>query len=228
MKYVMAVVAGLGLVAASTLAQEEKKETPKAAPASELKDIQQKASYAIGQNIGESLKRNPVKLDADLLVKGIQEGLAGKGQFTEAQLRDVLKAFEEDLLAQKFKAETDYLAENKTKPGVKTTASGLQYKVLKEGTGRTPTATDTVSVHYKGTLIDGTEFDSSYRRGEPTEFPVNRVIPGWTEGLQLMKEGAKYQFVIPSKLAYGERPQPGSKIGPNATLIFEVELLKVK
>ena len=121
-----------------------------------------------------------------------------------------------------------FLKENAKKEGVKTTASGLQYKVLKEGEGKSPKATDTVKVHYKGTLIDGKEFDSSYKRGEPIEFPLNRVIPGWTEGVQLMKEGAKYQFTIPSKIGYGERGTPGGPIPPNATLIFEVELIQVK
>jgi FKBP-type peptidyl-prolyl cis-trans isomerase FkpA len=121
-----------------------------------------------------------------------------------------------------------FLKENSTKEGVKTTASGLQYKVLKEGTGKSPKATDTVEVHYKGTLLDGTEFDSSIKRGQPATFPLNRVIPGWTEGVQLMKEGAKYQFTIPSKLAYGERGTPGGPIPPNSTLIFEVELLSIK
>ena len=121
-----------------------------------------------------------------------------------------------------------YLAENSKQPDVKTTSSGLQYKVMQDGTGKSPKATDTVLVHYRGTLIDGTEFDSSYRRKEPIEFPLNGVIAGWTEGVQLMKEGAKYQFVIPSNLAYGQRGTPGGPIGPDATLIFEVELLKVR
>ncbi len=121
-----------------------------------------------------------------------------------------------------------YLAENAKKPGVKTTANGLQYTVLKEGTGKSPKATDTVLVHYRGTLLNGTEFDSSYKRNQPIEFPLNGVIPGWTEGVQLMKEGAKYQFVIPSNLAYGRRGTPGGPIGPDETLIFEVELLKVR
>ncbi|MFZ4683682.1 MAG: FKBP-type peptidyl-prolyl cis-trans isomerase [Terrimicrobiaceae bacterium] len=120
-----------------------------------------------------------------------------------------------------------FLKQNATKEGVETTASGLQYKVLTEGTGKIPKATDTVTVNYRGTLIDGTEFDSSYKRGEPISFPLNGVIPGWTEGVQLMKEGAKYQFTIPSKLAYGSRGA-GGVIGPDETLIFEVELLKVK
>ena len=131
-------------------------------------------------------------------------------------------------------AETDlekgeaFLKENAKKEGVKTTASGLQYKVIKEGEGKSPKATDTVKVNYEGKLIDGKIFDSSYKRGEPIEFPLNGVIPGWTEGVQLMKEGATYEFVIPSKLAYGERGAPGGTIPPNATLIFKVELIQVK
>jgi len=120
-----------------------------------------------------------------------------------------------------------FLAENAKKDGVKTTASGLQYEVLKPGTGKSPKATDTVQVNYRGTTIDGKEFDSSYKRGEPIEFPLNRVIPGWTEGVQLMKEGATYRFFIPSNLAYGPAGA-GSAIGPNETLIFDVELLKVR
>ncbi|MEI6534163.1 MAG: FKBP-type peptidyl-prolyl cis-trans isomerase [Verrucomicrobiaceae bacterium] len=120
-----------------------------------------------------------------------------------------------------------FLKENATKEGVKSTASGLQYLVLTEGKGKSPKATDTVLVHYRGTLLTGTEFDSSYKRNEPIEFPLNRVIAGWTEGVQLMKEGAKFRFFIPSNLAYGTRGA-GRDIGPNETLIFEVELLKVK
>ena len=120
-----------------------------------------------------------------------------------------------------------FLKENATKPGVNTTPSGLQYKVLKEGTGKSPKATDVVVVNYRGTLINGKEFDSSYKSGKPIEFPLNRVIPGWTEGVQLMKEGAKYEFFIPPNLAYGSRGA-GGVIGPDETLIFEVELLKVR
>ena len=124
-------------------------------------------------------------------------------------------------------AGAEFLKDNAKKEGVKTTASGLQYKVIKEGEGKSPKATDTVRVHYRGTLLNGTEFDSSIKRGEPAEFPLNGVIKGWTEGVQLMKEGAKYQFFIPANLAYGERGTPGGPIGPNETLIFEIELLKV-
>ena len=121
-----------------------------------------------------------------------------------------------------------FLKENGAKEGVKTTASGLQYKIEKEGEGKSPKASDTVLVHYKGTLLDGTEFDSSYKRNAPIEFPLNGVIPGWTEGLQLLKEGGKATLYIPSKLAYGSGGTPGGPIGPNETLIFVVELLKVK
>jgi FKBP-type peptidyl-prolyl cis-trans isomerase len=121
-----------------------------------------------------------------------------------------------------------FLAANGKKAGVKTLPSGLQYTILKEGSGKQPAATDTVTVHYKGTLINGTEFDSSYKGGRPLSFPLNQVIKGWTEGVQLMKEGAKYEFMIPSKLAYGARGAPGGSIPPNSTLIFEIELISVK
>lgn len=121
-----------------------------------------------------------------------------------------------------------FLVENASKDGVQTTPTGLQYKVITEGTGKSPQASDLVKVHYRGTLLDGTEFDSSYKRNAPAEFPLNGVIPGWTEGVQLMKEGGKSLFYIPSRLAYGERGTPGGPIGPNATLIFEIELLEVK
>lgn len=121
-----------------------------------------------------------------------------------------------------------FLEENAKKDGVKTTASGLQYKVITEGTGKTPTRTDTVEVHYRGTLVDGKEFDSSYKRGQPAAFPVGAVIAGWTEALQLMKEGSKWMVYIPSKLGYGSRGTPGGPIGPDEALVFEVELLKIK
>jgi len=169
-----------------------------------------------------------------VLGAGVKEALAGKPRLTPDQVKDIMAQFEKDTeqkqkgAGEKNKSEgAKFLEENKKKPGVKTTASGLQYKVEKEGTGAQPKATDMVTVNYRGTLIDGTEFDSSYKRGQPATFPVNGVIKGWTEALQLMKQGSKYQLFIPSNLAYGERAM-GPDIGPNSTLIFEVELQDVK
>jgi FKBP-type peptidyl-prolyl cis-trans isomerase len=220
----MAAIAGMGVLAASALAQ-----APKGAPnaGADQQTLTQKASYAFGQNIGDGMRKQSIEIDPEAFARGLKEGLAGKGQLSEEQMRSVLDAFQEEINGRKFKAETDFLVANKSKPGVKTTASGLQYKVLKDGDGPSPKADDTVSVNYRGTLINGIEFDSSYKRGEPAEFPVNRVIPGWTEALQMMKVGSKWELYIPGKLAYRDQPPPGSKIGPNATLVFEVELLKI-
>jgi FKBP-type peptidyl-prolyl cis-trans isomerase FklB len=204
----------------------------------ELKDQKDKVSYSIGLDIGTTLKRQLIDVNAELLSKGIQDGLSGnKALLTDEQVKETMAAFQKDMMAKQAAAKKvageknaaegkKFLAENKTKEGVKTTASGVQYKVLKEGTGPIPKATDTVKVNYRGTTIDGTEFDSSYKRGQPASFPVNRVIKGWTEALQLMKVGSKYQLVIPADLAYGERGA-GSDIGPNATLLFDVELLEI-
>jgi FKBP-type peptidyl-prolyl cis-trans isomerase FklB len=198
------------------------------------KNQKDNASYAIGLNIGSNFHKQKIELTTDAFVAGLKDGLADKRQMTEAQVRDTMQQFEKDMEAQrKAQAEKNlkdgekFLEENKKKEGVKTTASGLQYKVLKEGTGPQPKDTDTVTVNYKGTLINGTEFDSSYKRNEPSSFPLNAVIRGWTEGLQLMKVGSKYQFFIPPALAYGERG-PSGEIGPNSTLIFEVELMDTK
>ena len=200
----------------------------------QLKDQKDKVSYSIGMQIGFNLKRQKVDINSDVLAAGIKDSLADKPQLTPDQVKDVMAQFEKDMeqkqkqLGEKNKTEgAKFLEENKSKPGVKTTASGLQYKVEKEGTGAPPKATDMVTVNYRGTLIDGTEFDSSYKRGQPATFPVNGVIKGWTEALQLMKKGAKYQLFIPSNLAYGERAM-GPDIGSNSTLIFEVELMDVK
>jgi len=187
----------------------------------QLKDQKDKVSYSVGMNIGANLSRQKVDINPDVLAAGIKDAIAGKTQLTQDQVKDVTAGEKNKTDGVKF------LEENKKKEGVKTTASGLEYKVLKEGTGPQPKATDMVTVNYRGTLIDGTEFDSSYKRGQPATFPLNGVIKGWTEGLQLMKQGSKYQFVVPSNLAYGER-SVGPDIAPNATLIFEVELLDVK
>ena len=205
----------------------------------QLKDQKDKASYSIGYDIGDTFKKQKIELNVDALVAGLKESLAGKDAAMSKEEREkTLQAFQKEMMekqiaaskeaAEKNKAEGEkFLEENKKKDGVKTTASGLQYKVIKEGSGASPKETDTVVTNYRGTLIDGTEFDSSYKRNEPASFPVNRVIKGWTEALQLMKPGAKYQLFIPSSLAYGERGA-GQTIGPNATLIFDVELLSIK
>ena len=199
-----------------------------------FKDTKDKVSYSIGLNIGFNLGKQKVPVNPDVLSAGIKDALAGKPQMTDTEVKETMTAFEKDMMEkQKVAGEknaadgTKFLEDNKKKEGVKTTASGLQYKMLKEGSGPQPKATDTVTVNYRGTLTDGTEFDSSYKRNEPATFPLNGVIKGWTEGLQLMKKGSKYQFVIPSALAYGER-SPGAGIPPNSVLVFEVELVDVK
>jgi FKBP-type peptidyl-prolyl cis-trans isomerase FklB len=200
----------------------------------QLKDQKDKVSYSIGMQIGFNLGRQKVDINPDILAAGIKDALANKPQLTPDQVKDVMAQFEKDMeqkqkeLGEKNKTEgAKFLEENKKKPDVKTTASGLQYKLIKEGTGAQPKATDMVTVNYRGTLLDGTEFDSSYKRGQPATFPVNGVIKGWTEALQLMKQGSKYQLFIPANLAYGERAM-GPDIGPNSTLIFEVELQDIK
>jgi FKBP-type peptidyl-prolyl cis-trans isomerase FklB len=206
-----------------------------AAPTSvQLKDQKEKVSYSIGMQIGFNLARAKVEINPDIFFAGVKDSIAGNPRLTPDQVKDVMAQFEKDMeqkqkeLAEKNKTEgAKFLEDNKKKPGVQTTASGLQYKVEKEGTGATPKATDLVTVNYRGTLIDGTEFDSSIKRGQPATFPVNGVIKGWMEALQLMKQGAKYQLFIPATLAYGERAM-GPDIGPNSTLIFEVELQEVK
>jgi FKBP-type peptidyl-prolyl cis-trans isomerase FklB len=217
------------LVASIGLAQEKP----------QLKDQKEKASYSIGLELGTSLKKGKMDVNPDVLLKGLKDGLSGaKALLTEEQVKETMTALQKEMMdkqaaAQKEAGEKNaaegekFLAENKKKDGVKTTTSGLQYKVLKEGTGAPPKETDTVVTNYKGTLLDGTEFDSSYKRNEPATFPVNRVIKGWTEALLLMKPGSKYQLFIPSALGYGERAV-GKDIGPNSTLIFEVELLSIK
>lgn len=204
-----------------------------------LKTDKDKVSYSLGLSLGTSMKEQSVDVDPDLLLRGIKDGMTGtKPLLTDDEVKAVIMNFQKEmaekqkaaqaLAKEKNKTEGEaFLAANKTKEGVKTTASGLQYKVLTAGTGPKPKESDTVTVQYKGMLIDGTEFDSSYKRGEPATFPLHGVIPGWTEGVQLMNVGSKFQLVIPASLAYGERGA-GEMIGPNATLVFEVELLSIK
>jgi len=193
-----------------------------------LKNQKEKVSYIIGMDIGGNLKKQSVDVDPNSLAKGIQDALSGtKPLLSNEEIQETMVAFQKEMAEKQKQRGEAFLSENKKKEGVKTLPSGLQYKVVKAGTGKKPKANDTVTVNYRGTLIDGTEFDSSYRRGQPATFPVSGVIPGWTEAMQLMAEGAKWQLFIPPHLAYGERGM-GGLIGPNTTLIFEVELISVQ
>jgi FKBP-type peptidyl-prolyl cis-trans isomerase FklB len=209
-----------------------------AAPAAPLQTSKQKASYAIGQNIGKGLKKDEVDVDGASLARGIRDALAGnKSLLTEEEAKAALMALATEVRAkQQIKLEQmsaankkegeAFLAANKTKEGVVALPSGLQYKVEKEGTGPKPTAADSVTCNYRGTLIDGKEFDSSYKRGQPLTIPVSGVIKGWTEAMQLMPVGSKWQIFIPPDLGYGNQAM-GQDIQPGSTLIFEVELLSI-
>lgn len=193
-----------------------------------------KMSYMIGQQIGGQFKQGKLDIDPDTLAASISDVLAGKeSRLSKEEMEAVVKKVQAGQQAEaeaaakaNLESGTKFLEANKAKPGVITTASGLQYQVITEGKGASPKATDTVKVHYLGTLIDGTKFDSSYDRGQPVEFPLNQVIPGWTEALQLMKVGGKNKLFIPANIAYGPQGRPG--IPGNSTLIFEVELLGIE
>lgn len=194
-------------------------------------DEKDKASYSIGMQIGQSLKRQGMDINLDQLSAGLKAVLAGeKTALTEEEARQAYTSYAQQMQTkrmEKGKKEGDaFLAENKKKEGVQTTPSGLQYKVITKGTGPKPTTNDTVKTHYRGTLIDGTEFDSSYKKGEPITFPVTGVIKGWTEALLMMPVGSKWQLFIPSDLAYGPGGRPG--IPPNSTLLFDIELLGIE
>jgi FKBP-type peptidyl-prolyl cis-trans isomerase FklB len=203
-----------------------------------LKNQKEKASYSLGYKIGQDFKQQGIEIAPDALVRGMKDALAdGKTALTEDQMGEALMGLQKEVMAKQqeqykelaeknLQEGKNFLLENRKKEGVKTTSSGLQYKVLEKGTGKKPGLEDTVTVHYRGRLIDGKEFDSSYKRKEPATFPVKGVIAGWTEALQLMKEGAKWQLFIPANLAYGEKGVPG--IAPNSVLIFDVELLSIK
>lgn len=199
---------------------------------------EQKASYALGQQLGNDLKTGGVEVDIDMLASGIKDAFSGTSKLDDSEIASAMeslqrKMMEKQMAQQQQAAEENlregqaFLERNAEKEGVNTTESGLQYEIIEKGDGKTPEPESTVTVHYRGTLIDGTEFDSSYQRGEPATFPVNGVIAGWTEALQLMQEGAKYKLYIPADLAYGEQGA-GQAIGPNETLIFDVELLSVE
>ncbi|HPC72571.1 MAG TPA: FKBP-type peptidyl-prolyl cis-trans isomerase [Treponema sp.] len=189
-------------------------------------------SYAVGMALGKSVKDTGIELDYNAFLQGFKDNMESKKlKLTDEQassyIQEAITKAQEKKAADNKAKETKFLEDNGKKPGVKTTASGLQYEVISEGTGLKPQATDTVKVHYTGTLMDGTKFDSSIDRGEPAEFPLDQVIPGWTEGIQLMSVGSKYKLYIPSSLAYGESGA-GGVIPPNSPLIFEVELLGIE
>lgn len=197
-----------------------------------LDNDQKKASYAIGQQIGTNLKQQNIEFDADVLAMSLKDAAKGENKLTKEEIQQALMKLQESAMKkQQDQAEAnkktgaDFLEKNKSAEGVKTTASGLQYIVLKEGTGATPTKEDVVKCHYTGTLINGEKFDSSVDRGQPAEFPVSGVIPGWTEALQMMKVGGKMKLFIPAELAYGPSGRPG--IPANSVLIFEVELMDI-
>jgi FKBP-type peptidyl-prolyl cis-trans isomerase FklB len=202
----------------------------------ELRDQKDKESYSLGYQFGQNLKSQGVDLNLDVYTSGMRDAFGGKDpQMTLGEIRSTIASLQQRLMAAQQKEQAAknlveskaFLAENGKKEGIKTLPSGLQYKVLTAGSGKTPKAEDNVTVNYKGTLINGTEFDSSYKRGQPASFQVKGVIKGWTEALQLMKEGSKWQLFIPPELGYGERGA-GPLIPPNSTLIFEVELIAVK
>jgi FKBP-type peptidyl-prolyl cis-trans isomerase FklB len=220
----------------------EKKEITKA----DLKTEDDKISYSIGFSLGSNLKKEEFDMNLDVFQRGIRDAIVGGEQIlNEEEIKETMMGFHQKMKAKEesenlkkmeerkkqgaanMEKGKKFLEENKTKEGIVALESGLQYKILEKGTGASPKATDVVKCHYKGTTIEGKEFDSSYKRGQPATFPLNRVIKGWTEGLQLMKEGGKWQFFIPSELAYGERGA-GQDIGPNEVLIFEVELLEIQ
>jgi FKBP-type peptidyl-prolyl cis-trans isomerase len=225
--------------AKSPAAQLPEAPAAKAQTPSAFATEKERVSYAIGMNVGSGLHKQEIDVDPNLLLQGLKDALSGgKTLMTEdelratfTQLQATLRAKQEErmkVLGETNKKEGDaFLAANKSKQGVVALPSGLQYKILQQGTGPKPTAADTVVCNYKGTLINGAEFDSSYKRGEPATFPVGKVIKGWTEALQLMPTGSKWQLFLPSDMAYGERGA-GNDIGPNATLIFEVELISIQ
>ncbi len=229
---------GQGTSGGSKSTTAKKSTTSAASTGAVLRTQKQKESYALGMNIGMGLKRQPLPVDPATVARGLRDALSGsKLLLSDDEMKAALQQLRADVeKQQQEKAGTEgaanrkkgeaFLAANKAKPGVQTLPDGLEYKILKEGTGPKPTGNDTVTVNYRGTLIDGKEFDSSYKRGQPASFPVGGVIRGWTEALQLMPVGSKWELYIPPDLAYGDRGS-GPDIGPGETLIFEVELLSI-
>jgi FKBP-type peptidyl-prolyl cis-trans isomerase FklB len=235
-KYLSAALAA-SLLALPSLSRADDSSTPSTA-SSPLATDKDKVSYSMGVDMGRNLQKQGIDVNPDVLVEGLKDGMAGGTlKMTDEEMQTTMTAFIQGVRAKmqekeqaagadnKAKGEA-YLDANKKKDGWKVTASGLQYKVITTGTGVKPAPTDTVVTNYRGTTIDGTEFDSSYKRNQPAEFPVNEVIPGWTEALQMMTVGSKWQLAIPATLAYGEKAPP--EIGPNSVLLFDIELLGIK
>jgi len=229
MKYAVTILISLILLSSVCYADEKL----------DLKDQKDKESYSLGYQFGQNLKTQGVEINLDIYTSGIRDALGGKDSLmSQEEIRATMGELQKRVMAarqKEFKEKSEknlaeskaFLEENKKKEGIKTLPSGLQYKVITEGTGKTPKATDTVTVHYRGTLINGSEFDSSYKKGQPTTLQVNGVIRGWSEALQLMKGGSRWQLFIPPELAYGERAA-GLQIPPHSALIFEVELISIK
>jgi len=229
-EFVKIVFAGLLCAASITVAQNKE---------ATLKTQKDQISYSLGVNIGQNFRIQGVEADVNILLQGIRDGLAnGKLKMTEQEMTECMNKYQTELMAKQQEKQKvmgaknqqegeKFLAENKKKEGITTTLSGLQYKVLKMGTGAKPKVTDNIEIQYRGTTLDGKEFDSSYKQGQAVTYPLSKMIQGWKEGLQLMPVGSKFQFFIPPSLAYGERGA-GADIEPNATLIFEIDLVSIK
>ncbi len=235
LKFILVALVGVFFITACN-SQKETASNKKVDLSTEVDSV----SYALGFNVASQVKSQGFsELNYDAVAKALMDVYeSGDLLISEMECGQVLQEFSQKAYQRQMeemqagsednlKEGQEFLAKNKTKPGIKVTESGIQYEVIKEGTGPKPKATDVVNVHYHGTLIDGTVFDSSVERGEPIEFGLNQVIPGWTEGVQLMPVGSKYKFYIPSELAYGANPRPGGPIGPNMALIFEIELFDI-
>ncbi len=233
MKKIIFILIGIMLITTAFAQKKPAKGAKAAEQAIEMKTMMDSVSYIIGIDIARNLQKNKLEVIPDLLSKGLKDHFTGAPSLvSDEQMQNLMGRFQQIMMAQEMaeKNKKDgeaFLAQNKTKEGVITTASGLQYKIITKGNGKIPTAQDTVVAHYKGTLVDGTEFDNSFKRNEPATFPVTGVIKGWQEALQLMPVGSKWEIYVPSELGYGDQGA-GQVIPPGAALIFEIELISIK